>query len=102
MTSIYLTECWAQFKTVLKQTNTCEDVQTESCTRHCDNKSTHVSQVTDSFRSDQRQYDVVVLLTLVTIYCRYLKEEKKEEIEIIILIIELIKNNRWSLMEKHF
>ena len=64
-----LRERWPQLVAVLEEGHACKHVETETGTRHGDNETSHVADVTDVLGAYERQDDVVVLLSLETINC---------------------------------
>ena len=72
-----LVEGRRQLEAVLEQRDPSEHVEAEARTGHGDDETTDVAQMAHGFCLDQRQQNVVVLLTLVTIHRRHLQQDVK-------------------------
>jgi hypothetical protein len=70
--SIYLTECWGQFKAVLEKRNPSKYVETKSSTWHSHYQTAYISQMPNCLCPHQGKQDVVILLTLILVHCGHL------------------------------
>lgn len=60
--------------TTVEQSHSSKHIETKTSPGHGHHQTSHISQVTHMFGANQRQNNVVVLLTLIPINCCYLQE----------------------------